>query len=72
MIRVDLAEEPAWSSHEQLRVLEASVSDKCLPFEFEVLEAVHPSPEQTAAMVRADLDVLEALWRERLDSALLY
>ena len=41
-------------------------------FEFEVLEAVQPPPEQTAAEVRADLDALESLWRERFDPGLLY
>lgn len=41
-------------------------------FEMEVLETVRPSSEQPDAQVRDDLKVLEALWRDRQDPALLY
>jgi hypothetical protein len=41
-------------------------------FSFEVLESFAPSPELTTTKIREELAVLEALWRERLDPALLY
>jgi hypothetical protein len=41
-------------------------------FSFEVLDMLELTPEMTAAQVRADLDALEQLWRERLDPTLLY
>jgi hypothetical protein len=41
-------------------------------FELEILEVLDMRPEMTPAEVRADLATLEALWRERLDPALLY
>jgi hypothetical protein len=41
-------------------------------FSFEVLESFEPSPELTATKIREELAVLEALWREKLDPALLY
>jgi hypothetical protein len=37
-----------------------------------VLESFEPSPELTATKIREELAVLEALWREKLDPALLY
>ena len=41
-------------------------------FSFEVLEVLDVAPEATPAQVRADLAVLEELWREKLDPARLY
>lgn len=41
-------------------------------FSFEVLESLEPTPEMTTAKIREELAVLEALWREKLDPALLY
>lgn len=41
-------------------------------FSLEVLETLAPTAEMSAAEIRADLAVLEALWREKLDPALLY
>jgi hypothetical protein len=41
-------------------------------FELEVLEVLDVKPEATPEQVRADLDALEELWRERFDPATLY
>ena len=41
-------------------------------FTLDVLEVLTPRPEMTPAALRADLEVLEDLWREKLDPALLY
>jgi hypothetical protein len=41
-------------------------------FELEILEVLKTSPESTSEQVRGDLDVIEALWREKQDPALLY
>ena len=41
-------------------------------FSLEVLEVLDVTPEMTPAQIRRDLDTLEALWREKLDPALLY
>lgn len=41
-------------------------------FSLEVLEVLDTRPEMTTAEIREDLTTLEALWREKLDSALLY
>lgn len=41
-------------------------------FSLEVLEVLDITPEMTPAQIRADLATLEALWREKLDPALLY
>jgi hypothetical protein len=38
----------------------------------EVLEVLETKPEMTPAEIRDDLATLEALWREKLDPALLY
>lgn len=35
-------------------------------FELEILDELEIGPEMTPARVRADLDALESLWRERL------
>ena len=40
--------------------------------ELEVLEVLEPRADQTPTQVRADLEALEALWRERFDAAELY
>lgn len=41
-------------------------------FSLEVLEILETRPEMTSADIRKDLAVLEELWREQLDPALLY
>ena len=41
-------------------------------FLLEVLEVLETKPEMTPAEIRDDLATLEALWREKLDPALLY
>ncbi len=41
-------------------------------FAFEVLDVLPTKPEMTAGEIRAELATLEALWREKLDPALLY
>jgi hypothetical protein len=41
-------------------------------FSLEVLEILQPRPEMTSAEIRAELAILEELWREQLDPALLY
>ena len=41
-------------------------------FELEVLELLETKPESTSEQIRSDLDVLEALWREKQDPELLY
>jgi hypothetical protein len=41
-------------------------------FTLEVLEVLETGPEMTPAAIREDLATLEALWREKLDPALLY
>jgi hypothetical protein len=41
-------------------------------FTFEVLDRLEPKPEATEAEIRADLKVLEGLWREKLGPAGLY
>ena len=41
-------------------------------FVFEVLDVLPTKPEMTAGEIRAELATLEALWREKLDPALLY
>jgi hypothetical protein len=41
-------------------------------FSLEILEALEIGPEMTAERIREDLAVLEALWREKQDPALLY
>lgn len=41
-------------------------------FSLEVLEALATTPEMTRAEILADLAILEQLWREQLDSSLLY
>src|SRR5262245_3833687 len=41
-------------------------------FSLEVLEVLEITPEMTPAQIRADLATLEALWREKMDPALLY
>ena len=41
-------------------------------FVVEVLDVLPTKPEMTAAQIRAELATLEALWREKLDPALLY
>jgi len=38
----------------------------------EVLERLDVTPGMSEAQIRSDLAVLEALWREKLDSSLLY
>lgn len=40
-------------------------------FSYEVLEALDPTPDMTAAEIKADLATLEALWRERFEPATL-
>ena len=40
--------------------------------ELEVLEVLEPQADRTPAQVRADLEALEALWRERFDPSGLY
>jgi hypothetical protein len=40
--------------------------------ELEVLEVLEPRADQTPAQVRADLEALESLWRERFNAAELY
>ena len=40
--------------------------------ELEVLEVLEPQADQTPAQVRADLESLEALWRERFQPSELY
>lgn len=41
-------------------------------FSLEILEVLETKPEMTPAEIRDDLAVLEDLWRERQDPALLY
>ena len=41
-------------------------------FALEILEVLDVTPEMTPADIQADLATLEALWREKLDPALLY
>jgi hypothetical protein len=41
-------------------------------FALEILEILDTRPEMTDAEVRDDLTTLEALWREKLDAALVY
>lgn len=41
-------------------------------FTLEILEVLETRPEMTAAEIASDLAVLEALWREKTDPALLY
>jgi hypothetical protein len=41
-------------------------------FSLEILEVLDTKPEMTPAEIRDDLAVLEELWRERQDHALLY
>jgi hypothetical protein len=41
-------------------------------FSLEILEALETRPEMTAAEIKDDLAVLEALWREKQDPSLLY
>jgi hypothetical protein len=41
-------------------------------FTFDILEVLEPQPAQTSAELRADLAVLEALWREKLTGTDLY
>lgn len=41
-------------------------------FTLEILETLQPTPEQTAADIRADLATLEALWREKYAPDQLY
>ena len=41
-------------------------------FELEVLEVLETRPESTSEQIRSDLEVLESLWREKHDPALLY
>ncbi|HLH25375.1 MAG TPA: hypothetical protein VK066_22890 [Chloroflexota bacterium] len=41
-------------------------------FHLEILETLAVTPEMTREQVQADLATLEALWREKLDPALLY
>jgi hypothetical protein len=41
-------------------------------FEYFILETFAPPSDATATQVRADLETLEALWRERFDPATLY
>lgn len=41
-------------------------------FAFDVLEVLEPNPAQTGSELRADLTVLEDLWREKLSGADLY
>jgi hypothetical protein len=41
-------------------------------FEYAVLEEFTPPSDATANQVRADLETLEALWRERFDPATLF
>jgi hypothetical protein len=41
-------------------------------FSLEILEVLEIEPGMTAAEIRRDLTTLEALWREKYDSALLY
>ena len=41
-------------------------------FDLEILEVLEVRPEMTQDEVRADLAMLEALWRERFDPAQLY
>jgi hypothetical protein len=40
--------------------------------ELEVLERFVPAPERTSAEIRSELDIMESLWREGEDPALLY
>lgn len=41
-------------------------------FTFDILEVLEPTPAQTNAERRADLAVLEDLWREKLSGTDLY
>jgi hypothetical protein len=41
-------------------------------FTFEILETLDVQPPMTSADIRADLEVLESLWREKLAGADLY
>lgn len=41
-------------------------------FSLAVLETFTPAPEMTAAEIRDELAILEALWRKKQDTALLY
>ena len=41
-------------------------------FSLEVLEVLETKPKMTPAEIRDDLATLEALWREKLNPALLY
>ena len=41
-------------------------------FSLEILEVLDTRPEMTAAEIREELGVLEGLWREKQDPALLY
>lgn len=41
-------------------------------FELDILESVQPSPEQSDAETRKELETLEQLHRERVEPALLY
>jgi hypothetical protein len=41
-------------------------------FSLEVLEVLETRPEMTPADIQKDLAVLEEIWREQLDPALLY
>jgi hypothetical protein len=41
-------------------------------FDYEVLETFDPTPEMTSKEIKADLETLEALWREKFDPGMLY
>ena len=41
-------------------------------FSLEVLEVLETKPEMTPAEILEDLATLEELWREKLDTSLLY
>ncbi len=41
-------------------------------YELEILEVLEVKPEMTPDEIRSDRATLEALWREKLDPALLY
>jgi hypothetical protein len=41
-------------------------------FELDILESIRPSPEQSDAEIRQELETLEALHRDEIDPALRY
>jgi len=54
------------------RIRKEAAADGIAAFSFEVLETLDLRPGMTDAEIRSDLEVLEALWREKLAGEDLY